>query len=87
MTLTLTAEQEALVEQSVRDGRFASEEEAIKSAFGSLRQTTKITPELTASLRAVRTKNLVELFRDSPFAGLDMEFPRDSFPMRDVEFD
>jgi Arc/MetJ-type ribon-helix-helix transcriptional regulator len=87
MTFTLTPEQEALVEQSVRDGRFTSEEEAIGAAFGSLREGTKITPELTARLRAVRKKTLVELFRDSPFAGLDMEFPRDPAPMRDVEFD
>jgi len=37
-------------------------------------------------LKAARTQTLVELFRDSPFAGADIDFPRDPAPMRDVDF-
>ena len=86
MTLTLTPEQEAALTSSVRSGQFASQEEAVDAAFASLVKRPRNLDVDFEKLKAARTQTLVELFRDSPFAGADIDFPRDPAPMRDVEF-
>jgi len=97
MTFRLNPELEARIEELIASGRFSSPEDVIRAGVESLpaqadaglglQPTSKIPPELTARLREVRKKNLIELFRDSPFAGIDVEFPRDPAPMREVEFE
>ncbi len=86
MTLTLTPEQEAVLERSVRSGRFSSRDETVKAAFDSLDSEASLPEDERARLANLRSKSLIELFRESPFAGLDIEFPRDPAPMRDVDF-
>ena len=90
MTLTLTPELEAVLEQTVRNGRFATREEAaaeaMKNAITALDPEASLPEEERQRRALLRSKTLVELFRKSPFYGLDIEFPRDHSPMRDVDF-
>jgi Arc/MetJ-type ribon-helix-helix transcriptional regulator len=98
MTFRLNPDLEARIEELIASGRFSSPEEVIRAGvdslpteaatgLGVLHPQSNISPELTARLRKVRKKNLIELFRDSPFAGLEIDFPRDPAPMREVEFE
>jgi Arc/MetJ-type ribon-helix-helix transcriptional regulator len=86
MALTLTPEQEALVERIVREGRYASQDEALSAALSLLakQDVCEDQREETKRLRE-RYPTLVDLFADSPFKGLDLEFPRDPSPLRDVD--
>jgi Arc/MetJ-type ribon-helix-helix transcriptional regulator len=86
MTLTLTPEQEASLERSVRSGRYASQDEAINAAL-SLLSKQDTAADQQAESRRLRTKypTLVDLFADSPLKGLDIEFTRDQSPLRDID--
>jgi len=87
MILTLTPEQEAALEQSVRSGRFGSQEEAVSAAFSSLTREDIAQGENEETKRLhEKYPTLVDLFADSPFKGLDIEFPRDKSPLREVDF-
>ena len=84
MTLTLTTEQEAALERSVRSGRFASPEEALSAAL-SLLSGSSHEEAATTELLHKKYPTLVDLFADSPFKGLDIEFTRDKSTLRDIE--
>ncbi|MES2392011.1 MAG: type II toxin-antitoxin system ParD family antitoxin [Acidobacteriota bacterium] len=87
MTLTLTPEQEAVVEHSVHSGRFSSAGDALSAALSLLQdQESALRRSEEARLLHEKYPTLVDLFEHSPFKGLDIEFPRDRSPLRDVEF-
>jgi Arc/MetJ-type ribon-helix-helix transcriptional regulator len=87
MTLTLTRDQEARLERSVQRGFYASQEEAVDAALNAIDPDNPRSEAIRMRLAAVRKVNFVDLFRDSPFAGLDIEFPRDPSTLREVDFD
>ena len=87
MILTLKPEQEAALKRSIRSGRYASQDEALSAALSLLAQQDASEEEREETKR-IRAKypTLVDLFADSPFKGLDIEFPRDPAPLRGVDF-
>jgi Arc/MetJ-type ribon-helix-helix transcriptional regulator len=85
MTLTLTPEQEAALERSVRSGRFASKEEAVDAAFATLQEPAQVSLSEKARLLHEKYPTLYDLMQASPFRDLDIEFPRDRTPLRDIE--
>ena len=73
MTIELTPEQERILQEALRQGRFHSVEEALDRALQS------IAPQGNASKRTTRPpgrKSLAQLFAESPFKGLEMKFER-----------
>jgi Arc/MetJ-type ribon-helix-helix transcriptional regulator len=85
MALTLTPEQEAVVERTVREGRFVSADAALNAAVSSL-STGEAMPEAEKRRRAdIRSKSLFELMQESPLFGDEIEFERDRLPLRDIE--
>jgi Arc/MetJ-type ribon-helix-helix transcriptional regulator len=86
MTVTLKPEQEAILGRVVREGRFASEQEALEAAVNSLDPEATLPEEEKARRAVIRSKSLFELMQDSPMVGLNIEFERDRTPMRDINF-
>jgi hypothetical protein len=70
---------EALIQQRLQSGAFHDVEEVLLHAL----RTSE--PPATSSLRASEAKNLVELFANSPFAGLSMDFERDKDTGREID--
>jgi Arc/MetJ-type ribon-helix-helix transcriptional regulator len=81
MEVHLSLRQEAFIQRRIRDCRFATPDEAVQAAVALLEQQEC----LELSRRSTSRKSLVQLFAESPFNGLDMEFPRDTHPLRDPE--
>ena len=79
MTIELKPEDQKLIEEKLRSGAFHSVEEVIHRALVSLP-----TPEAAAEKKQP-TKNLVELFAESPLKGLDLNLERDPDYGRDIE--
>ena len=85
MALTLTPEQEAVIERTVREGRFVSTNAALDAAVSSLlREETMLEGE-TSRRAGIRSKSLFELMQDSPMYGNEIEFERDRTPLRDID--
>ena len=80
MEVHLKPEQEIFIQHSVREGTFATPDEAVQAAVDLLEER-----ERTTHARNSARKSLAQLFAESPFRGLDMDFPRDQTPMRDIE--
>jgi hypothetical protein len=92
MTVLLKPDQAALVGEAIRAGLIETPDDVVSVGVEAIRQRlgTRPVAELPPSMteRApvhVRAKNLVELFADSPFKGLDIEFERDMDTGRDIE--
>ncbi len=81
MTLDLKPEQRQVVSRAIRAGPIETADDVVAVGVETIRQRL----EARAKLSAPAAKNLVELFADSPFAGLDMDFERDKDTGRDVE--
>ena len=81
MEVHLTPSQEAFIQQHVSTGRFATSDEAIQEAIILLQERERQKMKTRPSGR----KSLAQLFAESPFKGLDMEFPRGKDPLRVVE--
>ena len=79
MTIELKPEQERILQEALREGRFRSMEEALDRAIQS------ILPEKSAPPRKGLTtrKSLVEVF--APLRGLDLDFSRNPSTGRSVE--
>jgi Arc/MetJ-type ribon-helix-helix transcriptional regulator len=86
MALTLTPEQEAVIERTVREGRFVSTDAALDAAVSSLVRDETILEEETSRRAGIRSKSLFELMQDSPLYGNEIEFERDRSPLRDIDF-
>jgi len=80
MEVHLKPEQEIFILHSVREGTFATLDEAVQAAVDLLEERERAT-----QVRPSTRKSLVQLFAESPFRGLDIDFPRDQSPMRDVD--
>jgi putative addiction module CopG family antidote len=81
MEVHLTPDQEAFIQQHVSTGRFATVEEAVQEAITLLEERERQRVKTRPSGR----KSLAQLFAESPFKGLDMEFPRAKDPLWAVE--
>ena len=81
MEVRLTPALEAFLRQRVRVGRFATAEEAVREAISLLQEREG----RSTKVRSTGRKSLAQLFAESPFKGLDLEFPRDEDPLRSVE--
>jgi putative addiction module CopG family antidote len=81
MEVHLTPDQEAFIQQHVSTGRFATADEAVQEAIMLLEEQERQRIRTRTSGR----KSLAQLFAESPFKGLDMEFPREKDPLRAIE--
>lgn len=70
MTIELKPEQEQILQEALRNGRFQSMEEALDEALRSIVRFGGI------PRREVSKKSVVQFFRESPFVGLEMKFER-----------
>jgi hypothetical protein len=79
MTIELKPEQERILKEALRQGRFHSVEEALDCAIHS------IAPEKPSERgkRPAGKKSLVEVF--APLRGMDLEFPRNASTGRPVD--
>ena len=73
MTIHLTPEQEAMIQEELRTGRFASPDEVLNEALVALREKTR------------STSSLVQFFRESPLVGLELRFERSGEVGRPVD--
>jgi hypothetical protein len=74
-----TPELEALIQQRLQNGAFHDVEEVLLHAL----KTSE--PPAVPSPNGSEAKNLVELFANSPFAGLSMNFERDKDEGREID--
>lgn len=75
MTIEITkAEVEALIQQRIQSGAFASAEDLILQALRSFDIPHPTGADLVAAMQA------------SPYREIDIEAPRDRLPVRDVTF-
>ena len=78
MTIQLNQEQEQVVGDALQAGVIETADEVVQAGIQVIRQRLGDRTSKTAG-------NLVELFANSPFAGLCMEFERDQDLGREVE--
>jgi hypothetical protein len=71
MTIQLKPETEQLVKEELQSGHFGSVDEIVVEGVQARREKTR-----TATGPGTPKKNLVELFEESPFSGLEMNFER-----------
>jgi hypothetical protein len=82
MTIELKPEQERILQEALRQGRFHSVEEALDQAIQS------IASQENASKRTQRQpgkKSLAQLFAESPLKGLDLNCERAKDTGRSIE--
>lgn len=82
MEIHLTPHQEAFLEQRVDSGIYASTDAAVQAAI-SLLEDQDIA--LRKSSPTQTRKSLAQLFAESPFRGLEIDFARDRAAIRDAE--
>ena len=69
---------EALIEQRMASGNFQTVEDL-------LLQMLETSPSDDLDSEPAGRKSLAQLFAESPFRGMDIEFPRDNSPMRPLD--
>ena len=77
MTIELKPEQERILQDALRQGRFQSVEQALDEALRSI-VPSKAKPEASK-------KSLLQFFRESPFVGMEMKFERRPDAGRKIE--
>lgn len=80
MTIELKPEQERILQEALREGRFHSMEEALERAIQSIAPQESL-PK--ANKRPTDKKSLVEVF--APLRGLDLDFSRNPATGRPVD--
>jgi hypothetical protein len=92
MTVLLKPEQAAVVGEAIRAGLIETPDDIVNVGVEAIRQRLEARSATANSPTAadtppvhVRAKNLVELFAESPFKGLDLQFERDRDIGRDIE--
>jgi hypothetical protein len=79
MTIELKPEQERILQEALRQGRFQTVEQALDEALQS------IAPFKTGGKPDPSRKSLLQFFRESPFVGMEMKFERSSNTGRKIE--
>ena len=81
MTIHLNPEQEQVIGRAIQAGLIETVDDVVEVGVEAIKQRLEARGELSVPPAA----NMVELFANSPFAGLDMDFERDSDPGREVD--
>jgi putative addiction module CopG family antidote len=81
MEVQLTPDQEAFIQRHVRNGRFATANDAVREVLSLLEEREGRSLGSKVSGR----KSLAQLFAESPFKDMDIEFPRDKDPLRPID--
>jgi regulator of replication initiation timing len=93
MTIRPRPDQEAKIQEAMHAGLIHSAEEALDVGLESLQKrlsdqanSKQAQPQMNpqAKRRTQGSKSLVELFAESPFKGLNLEFERDKDVGRDI---
>ena len=79
MTIELKPEQQRILEEALRQGRFQSVEQALDEALKS------IVPSRPERKLEAGKKSLLQFFRESPFVGMEMKFERSPDAGRKIE--
>jgi hypothetical protein len=77
-------ELEALIRERMKSGAFQNVEDVLMQALQSSVLTTE-TPATPKRWRPESRKSLAQLFAESPFKGLDIDFERDPDHGRDLD--
>ena len=81
MTIELRPDQERIIREQLATGRYHSVDEVLDSALSKLPHSARFDPAAPSGAarrkRPVGQKSLVQLFADSPFKGLNLDFERD----------
>ena len=86
MTIDLKPEQEQVVGRAIRAGLIHTADEVVEVGVETIRLRLEAhNHDAPGTKPALAAEDLVELFANSPFAGLDMDFERDPDPGREVE--
>ncbi len=92
MDVHLKPEQEAFIQGRVREGRFASANDALREAVALLQQAEQhreedFPPTASEFRRQARTgKDLIAIMQACPFPDVDLEPVRTVMPVRDSAF-
>ena len=81
MTIQIKPEQERLIGRAIEAGLIETADQAVEVGVETIRQRL----EGRQNRVAAPAGNLVALFANSPFAGLNIDFERDEDPGRAVE--
>lgn len=81
MTIHLNPEQEQVVGEAILAGLIETPGDVVEVGVETIKQRL----EARGKLPVPPARNLVELFANSPFAGLNMDFERDKDTGREVE--
>ena len=81
MTIQIRPEQERLIGQAIEAGLIDTADQVVEAGVESIRQRLEGRQWLSLSPAG----NLVALFADSPFAGLNIDFGRDEDIGRPIE--
>ena len=83
MTITIhRPELQALIQERLNSGAFENVEDVLMQALKSSPPASPLAP---IKRRSAGRKSLAQLFADSPFKGLDIDFERDQDYGRDLE--
>ena len=72
MTIQIKPEQERIIDRAIKAGLIKTPTQAVEIGMQSIRRQLKV----RRSAVGPRAKNLAELFANSPFAGMNMDFKR-----------
>jgi len=81
MEVVIAPEQAEFLHRRVLNGRFPTAEDAVREAL-SLLEEREVREE---AARPALRRSLAQVFAESPFRGLDLEFSRDKDPLRRVD--
>jgi hypothetical protein len=86
MTIDLKPEQERVVGRAIRAGLIQNADEVVEVGVETIRLRLEAhNHDALGAKDALTVEGLVELFANSPFAGLDMDFERDPDTGREVK--
>ncbi len=81
MTIQINPEQEWVIGRAIEAGLIESADQAVELGMRTIRQRLEGSQKPLSAL----SDSLVDLFANSPFAGLDIHFERDDDPGRSIE--
>ena len=84
MTIQIKPEQERVIGRAIEAGLIETADQAVEVGVETIRQRL-VRLEGRRMMRVAPADNLVALFANSPFAGLNIDFERDEDPGRAIE--